>query len=380
MPAMKNRIIRLYLIREIAGIFLLGLTIFTLVLLMGRMVKLMEMVVANGVPLPDVLRLIGYLLPSFLVLTIPMALLLAVLLAFGRLSADNEITIFKSSGLSLAALLPPVLICAVAACLLTLFVSLVAVPWGNTGFKRFSLEIARTYSAAAIKERIFRDDLPGIVMYVDQYDEQTHQMSRVMIQDERDPARPLTIFARNGVIEIDEPTGSMRILLRNGSIHSQDRKGGYRLIAFGDYLLTTELTKTGPLVRSEQDMGVGELLQASRSAQGAPQARNKVLAELHSRFAFPVAALVFALLALPLGISNRRSGKGAGFTASILVLLVYYVLLSFLRTLAEKGGFPPALALWLPNLLFLTAGLALFRLAVQERSLRDLLLPARRAA
>lgn len=381
MPAMKNRIIRSYLIREIAGIFLLGLTIFTLVLLMGRMVKLMEMVVANGVPLPDVLRLIGYLLPSFLVLTIPMALLLAVLLAFGRLSADNEITIFKSSGLSLAALLPPVLICAVAACLLTLFVSLVAVPWGNTGFKQFSLEIARSYSAAAIKERIFRDDLPGIVMYVDQYDEQTHQMSRVMIQDERDPARPLTIFARDGVIDTDEPTGSMRILLRNGSIHSQDSsKGGYRLIAFGDYLLTTELGKSGPLVRSEQDLGVGELLQAARSAQGTAQARNKALAELHSRFAFPVAALVFALLALPLGISNRRSGKGAGFTASILVLLVYYVLLSFLRTLAEKGGFPPALALWLPNLLFLAAGLALFRLAVQERSLRDLLLPARRAA
>jgi len=172
----------------------------------------------------------------------------------------------------------------------------------------------------------------------------------------------------------------MRILLRNGSIHTQDSKGGYRLIAFGDYLLTTELTKTGPLVRSEQDLGVGELLQAARSPESTAQRRNKALSELHSRFAFPAAALVFAILALPLGISNRRSGKGAGFTASILVLLVYYVLLSFLRTLAEKGSFPPALALWLPNLLFLVGGLGLFRLAVQERSLRDLLLPARRTA
>lgn len=376
---MKNRIISYYLMREISSIFLLGLIIFTLVLLMGRMVKLMEMVVANGVPVVEVLRLIGYLLPSFLLLTIPMALLLAVLLAFGRLSADNEITVFKSSGLSLAALLPPVLICAVSACLLTLFVSLVAVPWGNTGFKQFSIEIARTYSAAAIKERIFRDDLPGIVMYVDQYDEQSHQMSRVMIQDERDPARPLTIFARNGVISSDDSAGTMRILLRNGSIHTQDSKGGYRLIAFGDYLLTTAMGRTAPLVRSEQDLGVGELLPLTRAANVTPQARNKALAELHSRFAFPVAALVFAILALPLGISNRRSGKGAGFTASILVLLVYYVLLSFLRTLAEKGSFPPALALWLPNLLFLGVGLGLFRLAVQERSLRDLLMPRRRA-
>ncbi|MGB4600468.1 MAG: LPS export ABC transporter permease LptF [Trichlorobacter sp.] len=375
---MKNRIVSLYLMREVTGIFLLGLSIFTLVLLMGRMVKLMEMVVSNGVPVLEVLRLIGYLLPSFLVLTIPMALLLAVLLAIGRLSADNEITVLKSSGLSLAALLPPVLLCAVVAALLTLFISLVAVPWGNTGFKQFSLEVARTYASAAIKERIFRDDLPGIVMYVDQYDEQQHQMKRVMIQDERDPQRPMTIFARDGVISSDEAAGTMRILLRNGSIHTQDARGGYRLISFGDYLLVTELGKTSPLVRTELDLSATELLQVARAQQTSSQARNKALTELHSRFAFPAAALVFAILALPLGISNRRSGKGAGFTASILILLVYYVLLSFLRTFAEKGSFPPVLAIWLPNLLFLVIGVVLFRLAVQERSVRDLLMPSRK--
>jgi lipopolysaccharide export system permease protein len=78
---MKLGILQRYLIREILGVFILSLVIFTLVLLMGRMIKLMEMVVANGVPLAEVLHLIGLLLPSFLVLTIPMALLLAVLLA-----------------------------------------------------------------------------------------------------------------------------------------------------------------------------------------------------------------------------------------------------------------------------------------------------------
>ncbi len=376
---MKNRIISFYLMREIGGIFLLGLAVFTLVLLMGRMVKLMEMVVGGGVPAMEVLRLIGYLLPSFLVLTIPMALLLSVLLTFGRLSADNEITVLRSSGLSLASLLPPVLLCALAAALITLFISLVAVPWGNTSFKRFSLEVVRKYAAAAIKERIFRDDLPGIVMYVDRYDEATHRMQRVMIEDERDPARPLTIFARDGVISSEDADGSLRILLRNGSVHSQDNKGGYRLVSFAEYLLVARPGKSPPLVRSEQDMTLPELLQAARDQQGGGQSRNKALTELHSRFAFPVAAVVFAILAVPLGVSNRRSGKGAGFTASILILLVYYVLLSFLRTLAEKGGLPPAVALWLPNLLFLLVGLLLFRLAVQERSLRELLYRRRRA-
>ncbi|ACD96302.1 LPS export ABC transporter permease LptF [Trichlorobacter lovleyi] len=366
---MNHRIINRYLMREIVGIFALGLTIFTLVLLMGRMVKLMEMVVANGVPLAEVLRLILLLLPSFLVLTIPMAFLLAVLLAFGRLSNDNEITVLKACGLSLGTLLPPVLLTAAAAALLTLFISVVAVPWGNTGFKQMTMDVARKYAASAIRERIFRDDLPGIVLYVDQYDEARRTMQRVMIQDSRDPERPLTIFAKSGLVSSDEVNGVLRILLKNGSIHTQ-HKNDYRLVSFGEYLLTAESGRSTPPVRTELDLGIGELQRGSRSPQLAPQARLKMATELHSRFAFPCATFVFAILALPLGLSNRRSGKGSGFTISILILLVYYVLLSFLRTLAEKGGIPPALAVWLPNLLFLAIGLLLLRLASQEMTLK----------
>lgn len=369
---MRNRIISRYLIREITGIFILGLTIFTLVLLMGRMVKLMEMVVSNGVPAPEVAKLILLLLPSFLVLTIPMAFLLAVLLAFGRLSSDNEVTVLKASGLSLWALLPPVLMTATVAGLLTLFVSLVAVPWGNSGFKQMTMEVARKYAASAIRERIFRDDLPGIVLYVDQYDEATRLMERVMIQDGRNPDRPLTIFAKSGVIAPDEATGALKIQLYNGSIHTQSDKGEYRLVSFGEYGLTAEAARGSGPPRTELDMGIAELFRAAGSPQLAPQARMKMLAELHSRFAFPFAVFVFALLGLPLGLQNRRSGKTSGFTVSILILLVYYVLLSFLRTLAEKGTIPPFIAVWLPNILFAGIGLALLRMAAAEKSLWDI--------
>jgi lipopolysaccharide export system permease protein len=362
---MTHRIINRYLMREIVGIFALALSIFTVVLLMGRMVKLMEMVVANGVPLAEVIRLIILLLPSFLVLTIPMAFLLAVLLAFGRLSSDNEITVLKASGISLTALLPPVLLTATGAALLTLYISVVAVPWGNTGFKQMTIDVARKYAASAIRERIFRDDLPNIVLYVDQYDESRRTMQRVMIQDSRDPERPLTIFAKSGLITTDDVQGVLRILLKNGSIHTR-QKDDYRLISFGEYLLTAETGRSTPLVRTEIDMNIDELYRGSVSPNLLPQARLKMATELHSRFAFPFATFVFAILALPLGISSRRSGKGAGFTISILILIVYYVLLSFLRTLAERGGISPALAIWLPNLIFLALGLLLLRLASQE--------------
>ena len=368
---MKPGIIHRYLLREIAGIFLLSLTIFTLVLLMGRMVKLMELVVANGVPFVEVLRLIVLLLPSFLVMTIPMALLLAVLLAFGRLSSDNEITVLKASGQSIASLLPPVLLAAAAAAGLTLFISVVAVPWGNSGFKLMTTAIAKKYAAAAIRERIFRDDLPGIVLYVDSYDEARHTMQHVMLQDSRDPERPLTIFAKNGQVSSDDTQGILRILLRDGSIHTQSKQG-YRLISFGEYLLTADAGRAAPPARNELDLTIPELLQQAGSSALPKPVRIKMAIELQSRFAFPCAAFVFAILALPLGLSNRRSGKGAGFTVSIFILLIYYVLLSFLRTLAEKGCLPPVVAVWLPNLLFLGLGLGLLRLTSQEQSLLSL--------
>lgn len=376
---MNHRIINRYLIREIIGIFFLSLTIFTLVLLMGKMVKLMEMVISKGVPLTEVVSLIVLLLPSFLVLTIPMAFLLAVLLAFGRLSSDNEITVLKASGVSLGALLPPVLATAVVAALLTLFISVVAVPWGNTGFRALTVEVARKYAASAIQERIFRDDLPGVIMYVEQYDDSRHVMQRVMIQDSRDQDRPLTIFAKSGLLASDDDRGVLQMVLENGTIHTR-QKDDYRLVSFNEYHLTVDTSRSAPVVRTERDMGIQELVLQSKSTQIDPIKRRKVLVELHRRFAFPCAALVFGILAIPLGLHNRRSGKGAGFTVSILILVVYYVLMTFLETMAEKGSIPPSLAIWLPNVLFLAGGLVLFRMAAQEKTVRSLFPSVGRAA
>src|SRR6266704_5267887 len=112
-----KRILTFYIIREISSLFLLGIVIFTLVLLMGRLITLTDLVVSHGVPLADVSMMILYLIPSFLVLTIPMAFLLAVLLAFGRLSSDNEIVAMKASGLALHQMMPPVIFCSFVAVL-----------------------------------------------------------------------------------------------------------------------------------------------------------------------------------------------------------------------------------------------------------------------
>jgi lipopolysaccharide export system permease protein len=366
-----KRILSLYIIREIASLFLLGIAVFTLILLMGRLIKLTDLVISRGVPLADVSRMILYLMPSFLVYTIPMAFLLAVLLAFGRLSADNEITVMKAGGISLMQLMPPVLVCGLCATLLTLVASTVGVPWGNNAFKNLSLAVLKQNVTATVREKVFWDDIPGIVMYTEHYDEEQHTLKGVIIHDGRDLTRPLTIFAADGVIGGGPNRNDIRLALNKGSIHSVGKEEEYRLVHFGEYVMTVAGSGQGTgLGRNELDMSVAELQRQIESPATTKTARLKMQSELNSRFAFPFASLVFAVVAVPLGMQSRRSGKSAGFSTSIGVLLAYYVLQSFLRTLADKGSIPPVLAMWLPNMIFLGLGWYLLRMASQERSIR----------
>lgn len=372
-----KRILTLYIIREISSLFLLGIVIFTLVLLMGRLITLTDLVVSHGVPLADVSRMVLYLVPSFLVFTIPMAFLLAVLLAFGRLSADNEIVVIKASGVSLIQMLPPVIVCALVAVLLALGASTIGVPWGNSAFKELSFQILKRNITATIREKTFWDDIPGVVMYTDQYEEQSRTLKGVVIHDGRNPDLPMTIFARDGAVSSESGSQALLLSLHDGSIHIAGSGGLYRLVHFGEYSMTVGEKGSGTeLSRNEPDMWLSELQRKIDDPGTSVKNRLKTVAEFHSRFTFPCASLVFAILAVPLGIQNRRAGKSGGFTVSIAIILVYYVLMSVVRTLAERGVVHPAVALWIPNLVFLGMGLFFIRMASLER--RIPLVPLRR--
>lgn len=369
MPPVK-RILSTYIIREISSLFLLGLLIFTLILLMTRLLSLTDMVVSHGVPMVDVVKMVFYLIPSFLVLTIPMAFLLAVLLTFGRLSADNEIVVIKACGISLFQMIPPVIFCAVITLLLALVSSTIAVPYGNSAFKKLSFQVLTRNITATIREKTFWGDIPGVVMYAEHYDEISHNLKGVIIHDGRNSDRQMTIFAKQGLITTPLDSQTLLLSLQDGSIHTDSAKGVYRLVNFGEYNMTVgEKGGKGEIARNETDMWLSELDKIIYDSSTPAYKRLKILSEYHSRFTFPFASLVFAILAVPLGIQNRRSGKSAGFTISIAIILTYYVLMSFVRILAEKGTLPPVIALWIPNLVFLLLGFYLLHMASMEKNI-----------
>jgi lipopolysaccharide export system permease protein len=357
-----------YIFKEIPPPFLVGMGTFTFVLLMGRFLKLAEMVVEKGVPLGDVVWMVVYLLPSFWLFTIPMALLLAILLAFGRLSGDSEVTAMKSCGISLYGMLPPPLLFSLFAAAACLGVTIYGVPWGNSSFKNLLVQVAQASAGVVVKEKVFNDAFPGMVVYADSFESKGQTMSGVVIHDERDPHEPTTIFANSGALLTDPQTRSIEFHLKEGSIHRNADSGGYRMIDFQEYNLRVALADKGAAPsKGEGEMTLTELLHPARGL--VPKQLLSMQLEFHSRLALPFACFVFTLLAMPLGIQNRRSGKAAGFSLSIGILLLYYIALSAFKGFGEKGMLSPFLACWSPNLIFLLLGAYLFKKTAAEEPL-----------
>lgn len=374
-----KKTIHLYIFQEITTPFLLGFAVFTFVLVMGRFINLAEMVIAKGVPLSDVLRLFVYMLPNFCLVTIPMSFLLAVLLAFGRLSADSEITALKAGGISLYGILPPVITFAVLAYLATTFITVYALPWGNTAFKTLLYDVINVRVNISLKDGVFNDDFPGLMIYVARHDPETHLISGVLIYDERKPDEPSTIFARGGMIVADPAKKTLRLRLLDGGIHRFHGKADYQLMEFSNYDLSINFNQNYKVVPTinEVDMTFHELRNAMKLSGVDPRIMRSLFIEFHRRLAFPFACFVFAFIGIPLGLQNRRAGKSSGFSLCIAILLLYYIFLSTGRTLGLKGVIDPGLSMWLPNLLFTGVGVYLFRKAAAEQRIALFDLPKR---
>jgi len=367
-----GKLLHRYILREIVTPFGLGLLVFTFVLLIARLVKLIELVVNRGLPTTDILRLLGYILPAFLELTVPMAMLLSILVAFGRLSADSEIVALRSSGLSLYQLVPPVATFAVLVGLATGWLAFHASPWGNRSLKTALFDIARTRASAGLKPRVFNDEFPGIVIYAERIDSTTDRLHHVLISDARDPNETNTVFAREGIM-IPDPTGmtlTLRLLHGASQGVEQDGKVAYRT-EFDSYDVSLDLQEALAGVQQQQrepkelDMTVLRQVLADPSTSTTDHRRATV--EYQRRLAIPFGCLVFGLIAIPLGIQPTRAVRSWGFSMSLVVIFVYYVLLSAGQGLAEEGLVPPILGLWLANAVLGALAVYLFFQAARER-------------
>jgi lipopolysaccharide export system permease protein len=340
-------IINRYLFKELLGPFITSLLTFSAIMLMGRTLKLSDLLVNKGLGIIDILQLISYIFIPFLGYIIPMSLLLTILLALGRLSADNEITAMKSSGISLYQIVFPIGVFACGAFLLTTILTLYAYPWGFRSLRNFAFKVAKTQSEVGIQERVFNDDFEGMVIYIDKAPVSGGTLQGVFISDKRDPTMSTTIVAKEAYIESDPVSMVVNLRLFDGNFHFN------------------ELKKKKKKFR---EMTLTELKDSiDTQAHDIPHL-NEIKIEYYKKFTIPFACFVFGLLGIPLGIRKVRGGKSYGFIMSLIIILIYYLLLITAESVGKSGAIPPLISMWLPNITLGALGIYLFNTAARESS------------
>ena len=347
---------------------------FSSFMLMGRALNISDLLVNKGMGFIDVLQLITYIYIPFLGFIIPMSLLLTILLALGRLSADNEIIAMKSSGISLYQLVLPVGIFSSIALLLTTILTLYANPWGFKSLKDFAVKAVQSLSEVGIQEKVFNDEFEGMLIYVDKTVGQGGGMQGIFISDTRDPAIATTIVAKEAYITSDADALLLNLRLFDGSIHrAGDILDSYQMGSFKTYDITLDLNASSIGELKYHEMTNAELEDTLMAMEPGNPDINEIKVAYHKKYSLPFACIVFGLLGIPLGIRKVRGGKSYGFILSLLIFLIYYLFFMLGESLGKDGTLPPLISMWIPNIIMSLLGLYLFIHAARESSPRILI-------
>jgi LPS export ABC transporter permease LptG/LPS export ABC transporter permease LptF len=372
-----------FVVREVAPPAVLGLVVYTFLLMMRPIFSLIEMMLVRGVPSRDALAVLLNTVPHVLILTVPMSFLFGVLIAVGRMNSDNEIVALQAGGIPASRLLRPVLAMGLTLALATGWMYLVVIPDSNRSLRQMRTTIfTNAKNVGRIDAGVFYEEFPNLLLYVREVADRGGRWRGVMIFDSTDPVEQRLTLARHGRIVTTGAGGSPAdsggvvegaerwILLEDVVNHQFNRNepeayrfsrslqqvvrpdSGAGRSGVARYQLDIRERRTSSLLHYLSDGEFADDADETSEADPAEAAlqRRLALVELNRRVAIPTASLVFALLAVPLGVGSRSGGRGRGFIISIAVILAYYVVNNNGELLAVEGRIPPWLGVWAANL------------------------------
>ncbi len=348
-----------YIFTELLSPFGLSLGALCFVMLTRELLRLVELLVSKGVGFWSVLKVFSILLPSFLVLTLPIAGIIASITAFGRLSFDKELVAMRAAGLSLYRLTQPVLLFALSVFTLTLVLSQWGQPWSSLNLKKVALNLLRDQLVLALERGTFNEPIPKLVIYV-QDSRDGRPAKGVFISDERTSDGARVIVAEQYQVLMDTSKDQVALRLLNGVIHSRPSQvDQYEQVAFTSYDLKLNLSQSGYAATEERPTYEAIMAQLHRSQGKDPLALRRLM-EHYKDLAFPTASMVFCLLGVPVGIVSKRSGRIGGFAVGVVIVVLYYVLNVACEFLVTTLVIPPFAGAWLPNAVFVVVTIVAF--------------------
>jgi LPS export ABC transporter permease LptF/LPS export ABC transporter permease LptG len=353
------RILDRYIAREVIRHAFLGLIIFTFVLFVPKLVRLMEIFVRHSGSGSQIVTLFLCVIPSVLVFTIPMAVLIGVLLGLGRMSMDSEIIALTSLGISRRRILVPVGILAIVGAGLTLLMTLWLAPHSLRTGRNTEATLITSQISYLVQPRVFDEHFPHTVLYINDVSASGTHWNGVFLEDVTGESGSQITLAESAIVIAEPELGKLELHLNGGTTHefSRNTPDHYSITSFG---------------RTDWPIEVSNLSAAKERTLSNPERFNFELrhdtglhwrdarVEAHQRLAFPVACLVFALIAVPLGAQPRRGGRAAGSLLAIVIIASYYLVLVTGVGFARQGVVTPAVGVWAADVFIGLIGLALF--------------------
>jgi LPS export ABC transporter permease LptG/LPS export ABC transporter permease LptF len=367
-------IIDRYVLRQVVPPLLLALLVFTFVLLIPNLIQYAEQFIAKGVSPLVVVRAMLTLIPASLALTIPMSVLVGLLVALARLSADREFVAMQACGISLTRLLGPIGLVSVVACVANAYVLLVALPESNQAFREIGAQVMASRAEGEVRSRAFFDQFANLVLYVQDVPLSGRGWNGVFLSDRRG-TQPAIYVAKYGRVSINREKQTVEMLLENGARHTTSPTGNYEIFQFDRLVISLDpslyFPKAGP-ERGLNELTLTELQQRVAELTAKGESPHQELIKIHQRFSIPVACLVFGVIGIALGATNGRGGALGSFAMALMVIFLYYVPMYLGPALTKGSLLPPWAAAWLPNMVLGVVGVVLFqwRRRAADRPLR----------
>ncbi len=368
------RLIDRYLVREIVPYVVLTLVLMTSVIFLHQANRFSELFIVftrSGLPTGPLLGLLASIVPTIFVYTMPIALLVGVLMGLGRMSADNEITAMRASGISRRHLTWPLLAVGLIAAAVMTWVTFSLAPAAQRvlgQLKETRGDLLYKGLATQVKPRVFEESIPGKVFFVSDIDRHTNEWRNIFIADTPGTNNPndVTIYtARAGKLSTPEPGQEIpEFHLLNAEAHSvsnveERKKVEYDIVSAEKLSIVFSSTADAQVVDERPRPPVLAEMDFSTLAAYSPPAEqaNSYRVEIHRRIATPVTCLIFAVIGLAFGVHNVRAGRSFGLIVGLVLTTLFYVLTLGGDQAARSGALPAWFGVWGPNILFAAVGI-----------------------
>jgi lipopolysaccharide export system permease protein len=377
------RTLHFYLLRQVLATLLMTVAVFTFVLMLGNVLKeILTLLVNRQTSLMSVLEAIGLLIPFVLVFALPMGMLTATLLVFGRFSADQELTAVRASGVSLISLATPILLLSVALSGVAALINMQVGPQSRVAYKELLSRVGMARFESLLREKTFIRDFKGLIVYAGTI--QGHRLSDILIYElSRQGTVKSYIRASEANLEVD-PTNSLIHVQLLDAWRVGIEEG--RRVHF--YAAETQMTFTNTFApRGEGSVKVTDMtfdqlwdqlrdleqrVMDSGPVQGTSreelEARRReldrqrvdvtlpLMVQIHRQVSFSFACIGFTLVGIPLGIRAHRRETTFGIAIALILVAIYYSFFILGQAFQTRPEAYPYLIIWLPNFVFQGVG------------------------